>query len=148
MGFLGELGQYLSNMILTTVKIAYPAYASFKAIKTEGKDDDTFYLINWVVVAIITFCETYVVPFLQWVPFFMLLRLLLYIWLQLPYFNGSMIIFKNYIRPFFEENKAAMDRIDQIGSKEGNLKIKKASKSFFDKYDEVYKAIVDEYKVK
>ena len=62
-------------------------------------------------MAIASFCETYILPLVQWVPFFMLARLLFYIWLQLPVCNGSIFLFKKLVVPFFKENKSVMEAV-------------------------------------
>ena len=110
MTILQQFGLYASDILILLVKFIYPSYASFKAIESLGDVDDTTWLIYWVVASIFTFCEIYILPFVSWVPFFMLARLLVYIWLQLPFFNGSIFLFNKFIRPFFSENSSIFDK--------------------------------------
>ena len=107
---LQQFGLYASDILILLVKFIYPSYASFKAIESPGDVDDTTWLIYWVVASIFTFCEIYILPFVSWVPFFMLARLLLYIWLQLPFFNGSIFLFNKFIKPFFNKNSSIFDK--------------------------------------
>ena len=111
MDLIASFPQYASDVLIMTVKLAYPLWVSFKSIKSTGSSDDTTWLIYWVVMSIASFAEIYLVPFVQWVPFFMLARLLFYIWLQLPVCNGSIIIFKKFIQPFFSKNKEVFEAI-------------------------------------
>ena len=114
MQYLADFGIYASNLLATALKVVYPAYASYKAIVSDDKDDDTTWLVYWVVVAVESFVEAYLIPFVSWVPFFMLVRVLFYVWLQLPIFNGSIVLFKKFIRPFFEENKTTFNTIVHV----------------------------------
>jgi hypothetical protein len=97
-----DVGTYLSGLIIAIIKFAYPTYASYKAIRSEGLNDNVSWLVYWTIIGFESFFESYVVPFLAWVPFFMLLRVLFYVWLQIPFFNGSIVIFRNFVQPFFE----------------------------------------------
>ena len=100
---LDDFGLYLSNLLTFFIKIIYPLYSTFKSIKSENKNDDTVWLLYWVTFGFFSFFEEYIVPFVYWVPFFMIIRILFYLWLQLPYFNGSVFLFKKIVRPFFEQ---------------------------------------------
>ena len=128
MHYLSELGLYASNLLATTLKVAYPTWASYKAIVSEEDSDDTTWLIFWVVVAIETFIESYVIPFVSWVPYFMIVRVLFYVWLQMPIFNGSIIIYKKFVKPFFEENSETLNAIINVDSEEAKRKKIKARK--------------------
>ena len=118
MELLTSFPQYASDVLIITVKVAYPLWASFKAIKSTGSSDDTTWLIYWVAMSLASFAECYLVPFVQWVPFFMLARLIFYIWLQLPVCNGSIFLFKKLVLPFFQENKAVMEAVTIEDSKD------------------------------
>ena len=118
MSYPALIGQYASDVLLVLVKVAYPTYASFKAIRSKEGKDDTTWLIYWVVLAVFSFIESYIIPFVSWIPFFMLLRLLSYIWFQLPFFNGSVLLFRKYIMPFFQKNEKIMESVTISDSKD------------------------------
>ena len=147
MEYLSRFGIYCSELLTTTLKVAYPTYASYKAIITETGGDDTTWLIYWVVVAVETFIESYAMPFVSWVPFFMLLRLLLYIWLQLPIFNGSVVLFKKFVQPFFESKATVMNIVTYTGE-DGKIAREKARKARREAYEEILAAIENDGEVK
>ena len=118
MELLSSFPQYASDLLTISVKLAYPFWASFKAITSPDGNDDTTWLIYWVVLAITSFAECYLVPFVQWVPFFMLARLIFYIWLQLPVCNGSIFLFTKFIKPFLSKNSALLEKITIEDSKD------------------------------
>jgi receptor expression-enhancing protein 5/6 len=103
--FLSDFGIYCTNLVITFIKFAYPMYGSYKALRTQRDDDDRFWMIYWTILGLESFVEAYVVPFLCWIPFFMIARVLFYLWLQIPIFNGSVIIFKKWVQPYFEKTR-------------------------------------------
>ena len=141
MDLIASFPQYASDVLIMTVKLAYPLWVSFKSIKSTGSSDDTTWLIYWVVVAVESFIEAYVLPFVAWVPFFMLLRLLFYIWLQLPVFNGSILIFNKYVRPFFEKHKSELNAVTSTDSEEAEIVKKQVQREISAAYKEILEAI-------
>ena len=141
MNLLLGIGNYAADLLTLVLKISYPTYMSFKAIKSEEKNDDVVWLIYWVVVAIESFIGSYLLPFISWVPFFMIVRVLFYVWLQIPIFNGSVIIFKRFIKPFFEENKETFDEFI-VGDAETKEKARiERNQSLYENYQEIYNFI-------
>ena len=141
MQFLNDFSLYTSNLLTLALKILYPTYASYKAIKTADSNDDTTWLIYWVVVAVESFIGAYIIPFVSWVPFFMIVRVLFYIWLQIPIFNGSVILFNNFIKPFFEENQQIISGIIP-GDREARERARQEMRQTINEtYNEIYKSI-------
>jgi len=53
----------------------YPAWASFKAIETKQKGDDTQWLIYWTVYAFFSILEAFIDFLLYFVPFYYAFKL-------------------------------------------------------------------------
>ncbi|KAL6654914.1 hypothetical protein ACP70R_008379 [Stipagrostis hirtigluma subsp. patula] len=108
------------------VALAYPLYASVKAIETKSPVDDQQWLTYWVLYSLITLFEiTFasiiqlfaiasassradsVVPVVAWImlPFWPSMKLIFICWLVLPYFNGAAYVYQNYVRPVFVKNQ-------------------------------------------
>ncbi|OHS94460.1 TB2/DP1, HVA22 family protein [Tritrichomonas foetus] len=141
MEYLLSFGNYASNLLTLVLKISYPTYASFKAIRSEEGNDDTTWLIYWVVVAVESFIGSYLLPFVSWVPFFMIARVLFYVWLQIPIFNGSVILFNKFVKPFFEENQEVLNEIipgDDQAAAEAKLR---RNQSILQAYQDIYDSI-------
>lgn len=141
MSVLIQFAQHCCTVLTFCVKVSYPTYASFKAIKSDGDDDDTTWLIYWVIFGVLSFAEIYLIPFVQWVPFFMLARLCVYIWLQMPVMNGSIYLFQKIVKPFFNENQAIFEKITIEDSGDLTNTIIDAKKSLGAVYEEIYSSL-------
>jgi len=103
--FFNVWGSLFSNII----GWLYPAYASFKAIESAKKTDDTQWLTYWTVFGFFNIVEFFSNIVLYWVPFYFLIKTVFLLWLSLPPFNGAKIVYARGIRPFLLEHEDAVD---------------------------------------
>lgn len=113
---------YGASLIVTTLGFAYPAYASVKAVESPEKEDDTQWLIYWVVFGVFNIVEFFSDILLSWFPLYFLAKLILLGWCMAPIsWNGSQFIYHRFIRPFVlkhqESIDAAVDKIQDEASK-------------------------------
>lgn len=101
------------------VALAYPLYASIKAIETKSPVDDQQWLTYWVLYSLITLFELTFASIIQWLPFWPSMKLIFICWLVLPYFNGAAYVYQNYVRPAFIKNQ--MVNIWYVPQKKGLL---------------------------
>lgn len=87
------------------VALAYPLYASVKAIETKSLVDDQQWLTYWVLYSLITLFELTFASIIEWLPFWSSMKLIFISWLVLPYFNGAAYVYQNYVRPVFVKNQ-------------------------------------------
>ncbi|KAK3579910.1 hypothetical protein CHS0354_012451 [Potamilus streckersoni] len=103
---VGYGAQFLCNFI----GFLYPAYSSVKAVETSRKDDDTQWLIYWVVFAFFSLLEIFTDIFLFWIPFYWLLKCLFLIWcMASTSWNGSLLIYNRLILPLVLRNEKKID---------------------------------------
>lgn len=111
MEIVSDVSHFMSGIGLVLVKTLYPIYATYKAINSGDRDLITFWLIYWIVLSFLAFFETFAEPFLCFVPFYSQIRIILYIWLQIPFINGAIMIFQRVLNPFFAKNREILDAI-------------------------------------
>jgi len=85
------------------VGYAYPLYASFKAINSDRKDDDSQWLTYWVVFAFFSLIESFADVFLFWIPMYHFLKMAFLLWCYLPQWEGALLIYKKFIDPYLEK---------------------------------------------
>jgi len=86
-------------------------YSSFKAIETPGKDDDTQWLIYWVIYSIFSMAESITDIFVFWFPFYYEMKLVVLILLQIPQLKLPMTLYQSYVRPFLKANETKIDTL-------------------------------------
>jgi len=84
---------FASQLVCTSIGCLYPAYASIKALETENKDDDTQWLMYWVVFASFSLMESVSDVFIGWLPFYWLGKCAFLLWCMSP-LNGAAIVYK------------------------------------------------------
>ncbi|CAK9136369.1 unnamed protein product [Ilex paraguariensis] len=83
------------------ISLAFPLYASIRAIETKSRADDQQWLTYWVLYSMITLFELTFAKVLEWFPIWPYAKLIATCWLVLPYFNGASYVYEHFIRPFY-----------------------------------------------
>ncbi|CAJ1975270.1 unnamed protein product [Sphenostylis stenocarpa] len=83
------------------LSLAYPLYASVRAIESKSPVDDQQWLTYWVLYSLITLFELTFAKALEWIPIWPYAKLILTSWLVIPYFSGAAYVYEHYVRPFF-----------------------------------------------
>jgi len=83
----------------------YPTYASFKAVKTVEKDDDSQWLIYWVVYSFFILVESFTDALLFWIPFYYFTKVLFLIYLMHPATRGAGQLYLTVIAPFLQKTE-------------------------------------------
>lgn len=89
--FCGMGASFITNL----VGFVYPAIMTIRAIESEGKTDDTEWLIYWVVFATFNLFDPFVgAVVIYWIPFFYPLKVSFLLWMMLPHTKGANVVFQ------------------------------------------------------
>lgn len=108
----------LSRIVILVFGLLYPAYASFKAIRTKNVKEYVKWMMYWIVFALFGAIETFTDVLLSWLPFYYEVKILFVIWLLLPVTKGSSHLYKRFVHPHFAKKEKEIDQyIDQYSKK-------------------------------
>jgi len=110
---LTVLWSHGSDALCNLVGFVYPMYASFKALKTPIKDDDTEWLTYWVVYGFCTLVEDFCNSIFEetsWSTIYFCAKIVFLLWLYLPQTKGSNMVFKTVVEPILSKYESQIDR--------------------------------------
>eukprot|EP00026_Physarum_polycephalum_P015427 Phypoly_transcript_16104.p1 GENE.Phypoly_transcript_16104~~Phypoly_transcript_16104.p1 ORF type:complete len:150 (+),score=15.83 Phypoly_transcript_16104:1-450(+) len=105
--------------------MAYPIWASYKAIESPQPDDDTQWLTYWVIFAIFTFGENFSDFIIGWFPMYYTFKFMLMILLQLPQLRIPSYIYVTHVRPRLKQKEGDIDQF--LADTSSNIKKKTVS---------------------
>ncbi|KAG9293888.1 hypothetical protein G9A89_019226 [Geosiphon pyriformis] len=103
------LGYLLSTIIWNFVGLLYPAYASYKAIKTNNISKTIPWLMYWIVLSLFIIAEGITDKFIFWFPFYYELKMIFIIWLILPKTQGAIVLYNSVVDPTFADHEEEID---------------------------------------
>ena len=93
----------------------YPAYSSYKAVRTKDVKEYVKWNMYWIVFAIFTTFEMFADIFVAfWFPFYYEIKILILIWLITPVSRtslGSSLIYRKFIHPNLMKKEREIDRM-------------------------------------
>lgn len=98
-----------SRLLVLVFGTLYPAYASYKAIRTRNAKEYAKWMMYWVVFAFFSCAETFSDVFLSWMPFYYEIKIIFVIWLLSPMTKGSSFLFKKFVHPQLKKREKDID---------------------------------------
>ncbi|KIH55468.1 TB2/DP1, HVA22 family [Ancylostoma duodenale] len=121
----------LSRIVTLTAGTLYPAYRSYKAVRTKDVREYVKWMMYWIVFAIYTFVETLADIFISfWFPFYYQLKIVFVIWLLSPWTKGASILYRKWIHPTLSKHEQDIDALlEQAKSESYNQLVRLGSRS-------------------
>ncbi|KRT80404.1 hypothetical protein AMK59_6638 [Oryctes borbonicus] len=114
---------FAAQLVCNAIGFLYPAYVSIHAIESHNKDDDTKWLTYWVIFAMFSIIEFFADVIVGWFPLYWLAKCVCMVWLMIPTeLNGSLMIYKKFVRPQFLKHHNVIDEAMDKASKLINKK--------------------------
>lgn len=109
----------ISRIVLLVFGTLYPAYASYKAVKTKNIKEYVKWMMYWIVFALFTTIETFGDIFISWIPFYYEMKILFVLWLISPATKGASILYRKFIHPQLSKHEPEIDRYISKASDQG-----------------------------
>lgn len=109
----------ISRSVILVFGVLYPAYSSYKALKTKNTRELVRMTMYWIIYAFFTTFECVGDIFISWFPFYYELKVLFLIWLLSPATNGTSYLYRKFIHPQLEKHEEEIDKYIAEASKRG-----------------------------
>jgi len=98
-----------AGSLCSIVGFLYPAFKSFESIENRAKNDQTQWLIYWVVYAFFSIIEVFVEILLYWIPFYYAFKMAFLLWAMLPQTRGAKYLYDSFLKDFLKKNESKID---------------------------------------
>lgn len=99
----------ISRSVVLLFGTLYPAYYSYKAVKTKNVKEYVRWMMYWIVFALYTVLETITDLTLAWFPLYYELKIAIVIWLLSPYTRGASLIYRKCLHPLLSSREREID---------------------------------------
>ncbi|KAG7328648.1 hypothetical protein KOW79_008592 [Hemibagrus wyckioides] len=99
----------ISRVVVLLFGTLYPAYYSYKAIRTKCVKEYVRWMMYWIVFALYTVAETIADLSIAWFPLYYELKMFVVMWLVSPYTRGAGLIFRKFLHPMLSSREREID---------------------------------------
>ncbi|XP_072255939.1 receptor expression-enhancing protein 4 [Pyxicephalus adspersus] len=99
----------ISRAVVLVFGLLYPAYSSYKAVKTKNVREYVRWMMYWIVFALFMTVETFTDIFVSWFPFYYEIKMAFVIWLLSPYTRGASLLYRKCIHPALSLREKEID---------------------------------------
>ncbi|KAG8453347.1 hypothetical protein GDO86_000111 [Hymenochirus boettgeri] len=99
----------ISRLVVLIFGTLYPAYYSYKAVKSKDIKEYVKWMMYWIIFALFMTVETFTDIFLCWFPFYYELKIAFMAWLLSPYTKGSSLLYRKFVHPTLSSKEKDID---------------------------------------
>ncbi|XP_067858716.1 receptor expression-enhancing protein 3 [Heptranchias perlo] len=99
----------ISRTVVLVFGTLYPAYYSYKAVKTKNVKEYVRWMMYWIVFALYTVLETFADITVSWFPLYYELKVAFVIWLLSPYTRGASLLYRKFLHPLLSSRERDID---------------------------------------
>ncbi|XP_061824885.2 receptor expression-enhancing protein 1 [Nerophis lumbriciformis] len=99
----------ISRLVVLVFGTLYPAYSSYKAVKSKDVREYVKWMMYWIIFALYTAVEVFTDMFLCWIPFYYELKIAFVVWLLSPYTKGSSVLYRKFVHPTLSSKEKDID---------------------------------------
>ncbi|XP_052009249.1 receptor expression-enhancing protein 1-like isoform X2 [Xyrauchen texanus] len=99
----------ISRLVVLIFGTLYPAYSSYKAVKSKDVREYVKWMMYWIIFALFTTAEVITDIFLCWLPFYYELKITFVVWLLSPYTKGSSVLYRKFVHPTLSSKEKDID---------------------------------------
>ncbi|EDL35891.1 receptor accessory protein 4, isoform CRA_a [Mus musculus] len=89
----------ICRLVVLIFGMLYPAYASYKAVKSKNIREYVRWMMYWIVFAIFMAAETFTDIFISWSGFYYEFKMAFVLWLLSPYTKGASLLYRKFVHP-------------------------------------------------
>ncbi|XP_068111218.1 receptor expression-enhancing protein 3 [Hyperolius riggenbachi] len=99
----------ISKAVVLVFGMLYPAYNSYKAVKTKNVKEYVRWMMYWIVFALYTVSETVADLTVSWFPLYYELKIAFVVWLLSPYTRGASLLYRKFLHPLLSSKEKEID---------------------------------------
>uniref|UniRef100_A0A7M4EFY8 Receptor accessory protein 3 n=1 Tax=Crocodylus porosus TaxID=8502 RepID=A0A7M4EFY8_CROPO len=99
----------ISRVVVLIFGMLYPAYYSYKAVKTKNVKEYVRWMMYWIVFALYSVTETIADLMVSWFPLYYELKIAFVVWLLSPYTRGASLIYRKFLHPLLSSKEREID---------------------------------------
>ncbi|KAG8435594.1 hypothetical protein GDO86_013508 [Hymenochirus boettgeri] len=99
----------ISKAVVLLFGMLYPAYYSYKAVRTKNVKEYVRWMMYWIVFALYTVTEAVTDLTLSWFPLYYEVKIGFVVWLLSPYTRGASLLYRKFLHPLLSSREKEID---------------------------------------
>uniref|UniRef100_G1Q8Y2 Receptor expression-enhancing protein n=1 Tax=Myotis lucifugus TaxID=59463 RepID=G1Q8Y2_MYOLU len=100
----------ICRLVVLVFGMLYPAYASYKAVKTKNiREYVSRWMMYWIVFALFMAVEAFSDIFIPGFPFYYEIKMAFVLWLLSPHTKGASLLYRKFVHPSLSRHEKEID---------------------------------------